>query len=43
MYEGRTSGGPLGARVFPSAQTWLLNDDGKIMVERIVSYSAPAQ
>jgi hypothetical protein len=25
--------------VFPSAQTWLLDDHGKIAVERIISYS----
>jgi hypothetical protein len=28
-------------KVFPSAQTWLLDDSGKIKVERIVSYTAP--
>ena len=27
--------------VFPSAQTWLLDENGKIKVERIVSYAAP--
>lgn len=39
MYEVRTEGGSFGPRVFPSAQTWLLDDDGKIKVERIVSFS----
>ena len=29
------------SKVFPSAQTWLLDDDGMIKVERIVSYMAP--
>ena len=41
MYEVSTEGGPIGSKVFPSAQTWLMDDDGKIKVERIVSYSAP--
>jgi hypothetical protein len=41
MYEVSTDGGPLGSKVFPSAQTWLLDDSGKIKVERIVSYVAP--
>ena len=41
MYEVRTGGGPIGAKVFPSAQTWLLDDNGKIKVERIVSYVVP--
>lgn len=41
MYEVSTEGGPIGSRVFPSAQTWLLDDNGKIKVERIVSYAAP--
>ena len=36
MYEVSTE-----TKVFPSAQTWLLDDDGKIKVERIVSYMAP--
>lgn len=39
MYEVDTAGGPLGPKTFPSAQTWLLDDDGKILVERIVSYA----
>lgn len=30
------------ARLFPSAQTWQLDDDGKIKTERIVSISRPA-
>ncbi len=43
MYQVSTEGGPLGSKVFPSAQTWLLDDSGKIKVERIVSYvAAPA-
>jgi hypothetical protein len=42
MYELRTEGGPIGSRLFPSAQTWLLDETGRIKVERIVSYSAPA-
>jgi hypothetical protein len=41
MYEVSTESGPIGSKVFPSAQTWLLDDDGKIKVERIVSYMAP--
>jgi hypothetical protein len=41
MYEVSTAGGPIGSKVFPSAQTWLLDDSGKIKVERIVSYAAP--
>jgi hypothetical protein len=39
MYEVSTEGGPAGSKVFPSAQTWLLDDKGKIKVERIVSFS----
>jgi hypothetical protein len=44
MYEVSTAGGPIGSKVFPSAQTWLLDASGKIKVERIVSYvtSRPA-
>lgn len=41
MYEVSTAGGPIGSKIFPSAQTWLLDDRGKIKVERIVSYMAP--
>ena len=41
MYEVATEGGPIGSKVFPSAQTWLLDDNGKIKVERIVSYATP--
>lgn len=37
MYEVDTAGGPLGVKVFPSAQTWLLDENDKIAVERIVS------
>ena len=36
MYEVSTD-----AKVFPSAQTWLLDEAGKIKVERIVSYMVP--
>jgi len=41
MYEVRTEGGPFGPRLFPSAQTWVLDDIGKIKVERIVSIVVP--
>ena len=41
MYDVSTAGGRLGPAVFPSAQTWLLDETGKIKVERIVSYRAP--
>lgn len=41
MYEVRTEGGPFGSRLFPSAQTWLLDESGKIKVERIVSIVVP--
>jgi len=41
MYEVSTGGGPIGAKVFPTAQTWLLDDNGKIKIERIVSYVVP--
>lgn len=41
MYEVSTEGGPIGSKLFPSAQTWLLDDNGKIKVERIISYVAP--
>jgi hypothetical protein len=41
MYEVSTEGGPIGSKLFPSAQTWLLDDSGKIKVERIVSYMVP--
>ena len=41
MYEVRTEGGSLGSKLFPSAQTWLLDEGEKIKVERIVSYAAP--
>ena len=41
MYEVSTEGGPIGSKIFPSAQTWLLDESGKIKVERIVSYMAP--
>ena len=41
MYEVSTAGGPLGSKLFPSAQTWLLDEHGKIKVERIVSYIVP--
>ena len=41
IYEVSTKGGVLGSKVFPSAETWLLGESGKIKVERIVSYAAP--
>jgi hypothetical protein len=41
MYEVRTQGGPFGPRLFPSAQTWVLDESGKIKVERIVSIVIP--
>lgn len=41
MYEVSTEGGPIGSKLFPSAQTWLLDDHGKIKVERIVPYMVP--
>ena len=41
MYEVSTEGGPIGAKLFPSAQTWLLDENGKIKVERIISYAVP--
>ncbi len=40
MYVVSTAGGPLGEKMFPSAETWLLDEHGKIKVERIVSYVA---
>ena len=39
MYEVDTAAGPAGSKTFPSAQTWLLNEEGKIRTERIISYS----
>ena len=39
MYQVDTEGGRFGAKRFPSAQTWVLDEHGKIQVERIVSYS----
>jgi hypothetical protein len=41
MYEVSTEGGSIGSKVFPSAQTWVLDENGKIKVERLVSYVAP--
>jgi len=41
MYEVATEGGPVGSKLFPSAQTWLLDEHGKIKVERIISYVVP--
>ena len=41
MYEVRTEGGRFGSRLFPSAQTWQLDEKGKIKVERIVSIVVP--
>ena len=39
MYEISAQGGPVGSKLFPSAQTWLLDENGKIKVERIISYA----
>jgi SnoaL-like domain len=39
MYQVDTEGGSFGAKTFPSAQTWVLDEHGKIQVERIISYS----
>jgi hypothetical protein len=41
MYEVSAGDGSVGLKVFPSAQTWLLDEHGKIKVERIVGYMAP--
>lgn len=41
VYQVDTEGGPIGSKTFPSAQTWLLDDSGKIQVERIISYATP--
>jgi hypothetical protein len=41
MYQVDTEGGHIGSKVFPSAQTWVLDGSGKIQVERIISYAAP--
>ncbi|HVH64051.1 MAG TPA: nuclear transport factor 2 family protein [Candidatus Dormibacteraeota bacterium] len=41
MYEVKTEGGAFGSKIFPSAQTWILDDNGKIKMERIVSISRP--
>ena len=41
MYQVDTEGGPLGAKTFPSAQTWSLDDGGKIQLERIISIVTP--
>ena len=41
MYEVDTEGGPFGAKTFPSAQTWVLDESGKIKLERIISISFP--
>ncbi|HET9848514.1 MAG TPA: hypothetical protein VFR68_08175 [Candidatus Dormibacteraeota bacterium] len=41
MYEVSTEGGPVGSKVFVSAQTWLLDENDKIKVERLISYIAP--
>lgn len=40
MYQVDTEGGTIGSKTFPSAQTWVLDDQGKIQVERIISYVA---
>ena len=41
MYQVDTDGAPIGAKTFPSAQTWVLDESGKIQLERIVSYATP--
>ena len=41
MYQVDTEGGPVGSKTFPSAQTWVLDDNGKIQTERLISYVAP--
>lgn len=41
VYEISTEGGPFGAKRVPSAQTWLLDERGKIKLERIISYAVP--
>jgi ketosteroid isomerase-like protein len=41
MYQVDTEGAPFGSKTFPSAQTWLLDANGKIKVERIISYVVP--
>src|SRR5689334_11077083 len=38
MYEVDTEGGPAGSKTFVSAQTWVLDDAGKVKLERIISY-----
>jgi SnoaL-like domain len=38
MYEVDTEGGPAGPKTFVSAQTWVLDDAGKVKLERIISY-----
>lgn len=39
MYEVDTEAGPVGAKTFACAQTWVLDENGKIQVERIISYA----
>ena len=39
MYLVDTEGAPFGSKTFPSAQTWLLDENGRIKVERIISYA----
>jgi hypothetical protein len=39
MYQVDSEGGPFGAKRYPSAQTWVLDEHGKIQVERIISYA----
>jgi len=41
MYQVDTEGAPFGSKTFPSAQTWVLDDDGKIKIERIISIAVP--
>lgn len=43
MYQVDTEGGTFGSKRFPSAQAWVLDGDGKIVLERIISYVVPLE
>jgi SnoaL-like domain len=43
MYQVDTEGAPFGSKTFPSAQTWVLDEGGKIHVERLISYAVPRE
>ena len=43
MYQVDTEGGPIGSKRFPSAQSWVLDGEGKIQLERIISYATSAK